>query len=157
MNVLALIKTIACGICKGLGGGQESEMLQSTSTKRIDMPDLYTVLYEKWPSANIFLSDNYYRLCSTEDIKAFLAQDKTNRCQYEAERFDCDDFSYRLLGQFSIPEWSDLALGIVWTNLHALNLFVDENKGVWFLEPQEDKIQEKLSDWQGSEVKLIVI
>ena len=76
---------------------------------------------------------------------------------FVAEDRDCDDFSYRLMGQFSIRGWSQLCLGIVWTHTHALNCFVDENKKLWFIEPQTDKIQEGLEEWQGSQIRIIVI
>lgn len=69
----------------------------------------------------------------------------------------CDDFSYRLMGEFSVPGWSDLAFGIVWTNLHALNCFIDESGNFWFVEPQTDTLQSALLPWQGSKIRLIVM
>jgi len=52
----------------------------------------------------------------------------------------CDDFALALAGEFSIPGWSALALGIMWTSTHAFNIFVDESEKIWFLEPQTDDI-----------------
>lgn len=69
----------------------------------------------------------------------------------------CDDFSYRLMGQLSIPEWSGIAFGIVWTNLHALNCFIDDKGKFWFIEPQSDKLQDKLEAWQGTEILFILM
>ena len=105
----------------------------------------------------IYLSDAWYWLCSDADIETFLGIDRTNKDQYVAEEHDCDDFSYRLMGQLSIPEWSGVAFGIVWTDKHALNCFIDEAGKFWFIEPQTDKLQEKLETWQGTEVLFIMM
>lgn len=64
----------------------------------------------------------------------------------------CDDFSYRLMGQFSIRGWSDLCFGIVWTYYHALNCVVAENGEVYFIEPQSDELLEPTDD-----LRLIII
>ena len=69
----------------------------------------------------------------------------------------CDDFSYRLMGQFSIPGWSDLAFGIVWTSkpyAHALNCMIDEEERFWFVEPQTDELIETI---EGVEARFIIM
>ena len=117
----------------------------------------------------IYLSDVWYWLCSEADIETFLAQDDTNKAvaylpygtppgmTYVSEERDCDDFSYRLMGQLSIPEWSGIAFGIVWTDKHALNCFIDETGKFWFVEPQTGKLQDKLEAWQGTEILFILM
>ena len=43
------------------------------------------------------------------------------------------------MGYFS--EWSlSFAFGIVWTKTHAFNIFIDNNKKIWIIEPQTDQI-----------------
>lgn len=123
----------------------------------INMGRVWEMLQTKFPKAAIFLSDNTYKLCNLEDIEEFLRVDQTNKMGYIPEDRDCDDFSFRLLGQFSVPEWSGIALGIIWTDVHALNFFIDQNLEFWFIEPQTDDIQQRLSTWQGSEIRLIVM
>jgi len=130
---------------------------EPTSTERITFARLHNLLVTKFPDAQVFLSDANYKLCSLDDIALFLAQDQTNHAEYKAESFDCDDFSYRLMGQFSFHPWSDLAIGIVWTDKHALNIFIDELYNAWFIEPQDDTVFTKLSNWQGSNVRLVVM
>ena len=76
---------------------------------------------------------------------------------YVTEERDCDDFSYRLMGQLSVPDWSGIAFGIVWTNLHALNCMIDENGKFWFIEPQTGRLQSKLEAWQGTEILFILL
>ncbi|MFA5429853.1 MAG: hypothetical protein WC329_01685 [Candidatus Omnitrophota bacterium] len=138
-------------------GKKASTVPVSTSTKHIENARLREILQAKFPGCNIYLSDGDYRLCSEADMKTFLDYDPTEKNKYEAEAFDCDDFSYRLMGQFCIPGWSDLAFGIIWTNVHALNVFVTEDERVIFIEPQNDNIEEVLETWQGNAVYLVVM
>ena len=128
-----------------------------TSTERIGTADLHAILRSVAPDAQLYLSDRSFLLCKKQDIKDFLAYDKTNRIEYVAEAFDCDDFAYSLMGQISIPGWSDLAFGLVWTNLHALNICVTEERKVLFIEPQNDFIQSGLLPWQGDRIRFIIL
>lgn len=117
--------------------------------KNIDNKSLTEIL--KPLGGALYLSDRQYKLVAKSEIKRFLAQDKTDLLNYVSEYFDCDDFAYRLMGQFSMPGWAELAFGIAWGNFpkpHAINLFVDGNKKVWFIEPQNDEIKEKGEDWE---------
>ncbi len=126
--------------------------------KQVDSNYIYGILKDVSPNAtHIYLSDSQYWLCSGKDIESFLAQDETNKMGYIAEERDCDDFSYRLMGQLSVPGWSGIAFGIVWTNLHALNCLVDSNGKFWFVEPQTNQLQEKLEAWQGTEILFILL
>jgi len=63
---------------------------------------------------------------------------------------NCDDYSFQLMGDFHIPKWSALAFGILWLDkpAHAVNLFVDDNREVWIVEPQDDKIFKLPKDWK---------
>ncbi len=126
--------------------------------KQVDGAYIFNILNAVKPSAtHIYLSDNLYWLCSEADIKTFLAMDATNKDQFVVDAHDCDDFSYRLMGQLSVPDWSGIAFGIAWTNLHALNCFISEAGKFYFIEPQNDHLQEKLEDWQGSEILFILL
>lgn len=134
------------------------EPILPTSAERIDYGDLYALLRSEAPQAEVFLSDKNYLLCDKADIKAFLAQDETNKMGYVPEERDCDDFAYRLMGQFSIPGWSDLAFGIVWTDKHAMNCFVTENNEFWLIEPQNDTLQHGgLLPSQGDHYRVIMM
>lgn len=163
-----------CGVGKALNGKCEDATMFEDEIARlrkqlapplppavrgeISYADLYSLLIGKFPSAAIFISDNTQYLCDIDDINAFLTQDETNRIEYTGEAgFDCDDFAYRLQGQFSIPGWSGIAIGIIWTEKHALNVFIDANQELWYIEPQSDSVQSKLEEWQGSQVRIIII
>ena len=95
-------------------------------------------------TSNIWLSDGMFRLVDTENLRAFLKSDAGNNKAYVAEVHDCDDYSYELMGRVS--EWnSDNTFGLVWGlnvngDAHAWNFFVDENKKVKYVEPQNDNI-----------------
>jgi len=135
----------------------EPETILPTSTKRATLERVAEIVHAEFPGCPLFLSDNEYLLCSSDDIALFLAQDATNKMGYVVEERDCDDFSYRLMGQFSIPGWSALALGIIWTEVHALNCFITEDEELLLVEPQTDEIQDNLKSWQGSSVRFVMV
>lgn len=141
-----------------LGKESKTASILPTSTERIDYRDLYALLRAEAPKAEIFLSDRDYLLCNKADIVRFLVQDKTNKYEYTKNAYDCDDFSYRLLGQFSIPGWSDLAFGIIWTGKHAMNCMVTEDNVFYLIEPQTDTLQHGgLLPSQGDHIRLIIM
>lgn len=133
------------------------EKIKPTSIRVIDLAGLYYLLRKKFPEGQIYLSDRTYLLCNPQDIRKFLEQDATNKVKYVPEGYDCDDFSYRLMGQFSIEDWANLAFGIVWTDKHALNCFVTETDRVFFIEPQTDEILEDLKDWMGEKIRFVIM
>jgi len=132
------------------------ETNKPTSTAKITGTELWSLLHKKFPEAELYISDASYLLASYDDIALFLAQDATNKFDYK-KCYDCDNFSFRLMGQFSVPEWSALTLGIVWTDKHALNVVVTEKKQVYFIEPQDDTLNEELKNWQGNKIRFIMI
>jgi len=146
------LRSLICPPCP-----QEPTMPILTSRQRITCSELQDIIKVIAPEAEMFLSDKTYTLCNKDDIFNFLVYDRTDRIEYEAEVMDCDDFSYRLMGNISIPPWSDLAFGIVWTNLHALNCYIGEDKKLHYVEPQADTIQTGLLNWQGDKIRLIVL
>lgn len=111
----------------------------------------------RFVSAGKFLSDIAFDLCDLEDIQEFLQQDNTNHYTFKDEKFDCDNFTYRLMGQFNTPAWASIAKGIVWTDKHALMFCIDANLDFWWIEPQNDNAQSELKPWQGSTIRFILI
>jgi len=95
-------------------------------------------------TSNLWISDETFRLVKFDDLKAFLTTDEVSNRPYVAEKHDCDDFSYELMGRVS--EWnSDNTFGLVWGitvggYAHAWNFFIDENMEVKYVEPQTDSI-----------------
>jgi len=148
------IRNIACSICRALS---EPELEYVPNKQKVlTGAQVLQILRDRFPEGDIHISDAHsYFACSYDDIAYFLAQDETNRFEYKDQSYDCDDFAARLFGQFSVPGWSDLCIGKMWTEKHALNLMIDEDQKVWFIEPQSDTIKEELTDWQGSKNRFI--
>lgn len=158
--MLNLIRSIACGICRALGGSEADETNPAPDlvyAGEMDIYELSSLLIDKFPDVPIYLPDISYKLCTKTDIERFLAWDKADKEKYQAEILDCDDFAWRLKGNITVLPWSAIPFGVVWTNLHALNCFVDDKGRFWFVEPQSDKIQIDLEPWQGSELRFIAI
>ena len=107
---------------------------------------------------HLFLSDAEYKLVSYDSMKEFLDWDRTDREKWTMTWRDCDDFSYRLMGQASTPEWASIAFGIAWSKTHAFNVFVSEDRIPFIIEPQTDKII-KLEEAQGAyaDLQLVLI
>jgi hypothetical protein len=101
----------------------------------------------------IYLVDQEYKLPTVDNVKKLLAMDETDKTEYLSEFHDCDDFSFRLMGQISVPGWSSTAFGILFITTpqggHAVNCFVDDKEQVWIVEPQNDKIFSKPDDWHA--------
>jgi hypothetical protein len=127
------------------------------SSKKASLQELNDFLRARFPNAQLWLSDNSYTLCHYDDIAYFVAVSQIDKMQYKPEEMDCDDFARALWGEFAAPLWSALAIGLVWTDVHALNICITEDWRLLFLEPQTDEMNEKLANWQGSEPKLIVV
>ena len=118
----------------------------------IEHTEVYNLLKKEFGDIPIYLSDLQYKTTSLELLREFLRQDTTNEYSYIPELYDCDDYSYRLMGQLSIPGWSALPFGIIWTQTprggHALNCFIDKERKVWMVEPQNDSIYKIPSNWK---------
>jgi len=97
--------------------------------------------------ADIKLPDTPCKVYDKEEVKKFLSLDETDKIPYVAEEHDCDDFAAKLFGKFA---------GLVWSNVHALNWFVDTDDTLWFIEPQQDKISQNLENWQGYDIQFFI-
>jgi hypothetical protein len=117
----------------------------------IDWVEVDTILKAEYPNAAILLSDNSYKTTKKSEFERFIAEDITDQWQYVPEFFDCDDFSFSIMGQLSNPDWGALTFGILWTNTpngaHAVNCFIDKDREVWILEPQNDQLYRLPGNW----------
>ena len=129
--------------------------------KQVTGEQLSEIIRGKFPKGEIHLSDAWseavYSLCDIEDIEAFLDVDETNHYQYVSNWFDCDNFARLLWGQFGVPEWARFAIGLFWSDIHAMVICVDANEDVWLIEPQTDERRSKLEGWQGKEMRFTII
>jgi len=127
------------------------------SSEVVTNQQLYSFVAGLFPATSLWLSDNQYTLCHYDDVAYVLAYSQVNKLSYKSEDMDCDDFAAALWGEFSVPPWSKLAIGYLWTEVHALNCVVTEDMKFLFMEPQTDELKESLSSWQGVQPRLIII
>jgi len=145
-----LIKQIACALCKALGGDTAKPGIEPSGL--LGLNSMSSILLDKLEEmgddkADIYLPDTHCKVYDKEEVKAFLGLDEIDSIPYVEEEHDCDDFAAELFGEFA---------GLVWTNLHALNWFVDTDGVFWFIEPQQDKISQVLENWQGYGIRFFI-
>ena len=119
---------------------------------QISNSEVKSILTEEFGSTcKIYLSDGYYLRDTKQSLIDFLAKDNTDKFIYKKEVADCDDFSFRLLGNASFGDLEGTAFGILWTKTskcnHAVNCYIDNELNVWIVEPQNDSIFPLPKDW----------
>jgi len=107
----------------------------------------------KAENAYVAIPDPSVNQLTREQLENFLDKDTTDLLQYRTRVNDCDDFAYIMLGLIR-NEFGSCTFGIIWHNEHAQNIWYDpEEKEIWLVEPQTDKIER----WKGeSEVHLVL-
>ena len=86
--------------------------------------------------------DEGYDMISLSELKKYLRWNKVSNRKWTREDFDCDNFAIKVMSD--VKEWMPRACfgfcTITFDNgyRHAVNLFIDENYQVWFVEPQND-------------------
>lgn len=92
---------------------------------------------------HIHIPDKHMDLVNDSDAEEFLKQDSTNRKVYVPERFDCDDFArnvYNHARNYGLKvKKKNWCWGEIWTANHALNLYVNQDMKVVFIECQTDE------------------
>jgi len=118
----------------------------------ININEMSSILLDKLDDmdddrADIYLADVDCKVYKKQLVMALLGLYEVNKLEYVAETMDCDDFAATLYGK---------GLPLIWTNLHALNWFIDDNEALWFVEPQTNKISQALENWQGWDVRFFI-
>ena len=159
-----LIRDLAYGVYKATGGElvvPAAPLPKPIERRIITGGDVYEIIKSRFPTGEIYLSDSWsekvYSLCDIEDIETLLDADETNHLTYAKDKFDCENFTALLWGQFNTPEWAKFSIGYMWTNAHALIACIDTNVDLWFIEPQTDARRSDLLTWQGTEMRFIII
>ena len=146
------IRTIACAVCKALGGEVE-KITHVPSSGTIDASEMSSILLDKLDEmgdnqADIHLADINCKVYDREIVQNSLCLEEVSKLKYVVDKHDCDDFAADLYGR-GIP--------LLWTNLHAMNWFVDRQTLIlWFVEPQTRKLSRQLESWQGWEVRFFI-
>jgi len=90
-------------------------------------------------TTQVYISDKAFITAKKETMEKLIKYSPLKYRKYQAETYDCDDFSFSFMGLMRtvIPNF---AVGIVWTNTHAFNFFIDSQLRVWAIEPQNNKV-----------------
>ena len=93
------------------------------------------------PPFQLYVIDQKYSTANFEDLKSFLFKDLTDASTYKKEINDCDDFAIKLWAKVKKSN-PTFAFGFAVSSSHAFNIFIDDKKKIWIVEPQTDKIFE---------------
>ncbi len=102
----------------------------------ISNTELYSLL--KPYCDEVHLSDRVYGLTSVEEAKEYSELTKVAVNDWEKDKFDCDEFSFALMGYWNLDLYQ-FSFGIAWSKTHAFNIFVDNEKKVYVVEPQSNR------------------
>jgi hypothetical protein len=86
----------------------------------------------------VYISDNFFQTTTMDIARVYSAKSKVWAEKWTAENHDCDNFSFALNGYWSEGLYS-FAFGIAWSDNHAFNFFIDNNKQLWIVEPQTNE------------------
>ena len=84
-----------------------------------------------------FATDDYWYGIDKEDVERILEQHQNIKNEkYVESLHDCDDYAQALHGVFNQHGLSRFAFGYASSGGHAFNFFVDRQKKIWIVEPQ---------------------
>lgn len=146
---------------KGGGSGSVSVPLDITQMSNLSQSEVYNAFDNalSFPRGkpNLVMDPDAFKAGYPIDVlREFLDQVGGIDIPYRLESFDCDDYAYVLMGRerewygLNSPSTSGSAFGWIsgdlrlhnetdW-NYHAMNVFIDNNKKVWVIEPQTNEI-----------------
>jgi len=113
---------------------------------KITFGELHTLLSPH--TKEIYISDRNFNLTSQRRAKDFSITTKVATKKWLNEQHDCDEFSFALMGYWN-KGLEQFAFGIAWSNAHAFNIMVDNNKQIWIVEPQTNKFT-KVEDMKNN-------
>lgn len=106
--------------------------------------DIKARLHQEFDGVKIYPMDKNYRVPSKESFTDILEQDVVDEINYQAEYFDCEDFSF-LFKALSALHYRINSVGLVisYNSQHAFNVVMVEEREqleVYKLEPQSDTL-----------------
>lgn len=129
---------------KGLGNSDEGKNETISHTEKIE-ESLYSIIKETFKSSDdsIHISDEYYNRIGDDEMVTFLKEDNTNLIVGKDEIFDCDDYTLHLMSaarMYFAEENKNAAFGLIWTNDHAANFYVNLTYVVHVFDPQTEEV-----------------
>ena len=116
---------------------QKSEIESPKPTGKLSYNETRSIL-NQLGVMNVYLADTQYSTCPKNNALLFQQKIGVNLKRYIAEDHDCDVFSFESMGYWNKDDYQ-YAYFIVWSNTHAFNLFIDDEKNIWIIEPQSAK------------------
>ena len=103
------------------------------------------VLHSAYPAAHIRIADRDYSAPSIGEFRDWLEIDDGDIKKYQAEYYDCDDFSAALrCAMFKVSHDYKTTISMAYAEghttscYHAFNILVDAVDDIYILEPQTD-------------------
>lgn len=102
-------------------------------------------------------ADREYYLPTYDELAGLVAGHPVEPADFFGERFDCDDYAFVFKGSLCLHARdvavaaglpAPLAVGIAWAHfdwvngLHAVNVAIDDDRDVYWIEPQDGTIHE---------------
>lgn len=97
-----------------------------------------------------------YHIPTTQEISSILRNDKTDTLSYDVDTFDCTEFTNKVIDVFEkngiVSCFTELEYTI---NGHAL-IAVNTTEGIYYIEPQKDKIMKNIPTYyDGNNIKSV--
>lgn len=87
---------------------------------------------------NVYISDLYLNMTTKEEAERFSKQTQISSVEYTESSHDCENFSFALMGYWS-QDLISFTFGLAMSDNHAFNIFIDNQKKVWVVEPQTNE------------------
>ena len=103
-------------------------------------------------SKNIFIGDRNYNVLDLDTMKWLISIMPIKYITYQAETYDCEDFSMTFLGLFRLIV-PNIPIGMCWNKKHSYLCFVASDGIVYGIEPQTNEVFK----FDDVDIKLIVM
>ena len=90
---------------------------------------------------NIYVSDPHFDPISDKAMTEFLVFDNTDNNDWKEDIWDCDNFAIQFMAsaqRYFAQRGLNAAVGIIWTEKHAFNWYLNTDMKIHYVEPQSD-------------------
>jgi len=107
---------------------------------KITSSEIESLMYCEGAKA-MMISDSYVYGIDKDTVQEIINENfNIENATYIKEEYDCDDFASAMYGLFNQPTLGRFAFGFARSVEHAFNFFIDRNKKIWIVEPQNNTI-----------------
>lgn len=180
MKFIEWLRSILCKDCKKENEQLQAQLLElqnrlwktqeeldKLKMKQYDPPEEFSVMHLTEVSALVkkefdidsekhYKTDPAYQIISIADMVKWLKENKISEKNYVANVYDCENFTFETYVE--LKRWCPmLAVGITFVHAneyHAMLCFIDKERNLYLIEPQNDRIFKKPKNW---EVEMVVL